>query len=124
MRVVTVAYWAICADLPVLRGGGDAVAAALVSAAFGDPDDDDLAQAIIIAEAAEQGPLDPEDLGRRLWEWAETNGLGMGGLTGHVLELYGGDVPQFLAARGRRGRSREPAGMPIAEASRIAWDGS
>ena len=29
MRVVTVAYWAICADLPVLRGGGDAVAAAL-----------------------------------------------------------------------------------------------
>ena len=29
MRVVTVAYWAICTDLPVLRGGGDAVAAAL-----------------------------------------------------------------------------------------------
>ena len=29
MRVVTVAYWAICADLPALRGGGDAVAAAL-----------------------------------------------------------------------------------------------
>ena len=29
MRVVTVAYWAICADLPVLRGGGDAAAAAL-----------------------------------------------------------------------------------------------
>ena len=30
MRVVTVAYWAICADLPALRGGGDAVAAALM----------------------------------------------------------------------------------------------
>ena len=29
MRVVTIAYWAICADLPALRGGGDAVAAAL-----------------------------------------------------------------------------------------------
>ena len=29
MRVVTVAYWAICADLPVLRGGGDAAVAAL-----------------------------------------------------------------------------------------------
>ena len=29
MRVVTVAYWAICAELPALRGGGDAVSAAL-----------------------------------------------------------------------------------------------
>ena len=29
MRVVSVAYWAIYADLPVLRGGGDAAAAAL-----------------------------------------------------------------------------------------------
>ena len=29
MRVVTAAYWAICADLPALRGGGDAAAAAL-----------------------------------------------------------------------------------------------
>ena len=30
MRVVSVAYWAIAADLPVLRGGGDAAAAALI----------------------------------------------------------------------------------------------
>lgn len=30
MRVVTVAYWAICADLPIPRGGGDAAAAELV----------------------------------------------------------------------------------------------
>ncbi|MDE0448247.1 MAG: NUDIX domain-containing protein [Spirochaetaceae bacterium] len=30
MRVVTVAYWAICADLPEPRAGGDAVAATLV----------------------------------------------------------------------------------------------
>ena len=29
MRVVTVAYWAICAELPTLRGGGDAAAATL-----------------------------------------------------------------------------------------------
>lgn len=29
MRVVSVAYWAICAEVPVLRGGGDAAAAAL-----------------------------------------------------------------------------------------------
>lgn len=85
-----------------------------IAAAAGYPDDDDLAQAIIIAEAAEQGPLDPDDLGRRLWEWAETNGLGMGGLTGHVLELYGGDVPQFLGARGRDGESRELADRLLA----------
>ena len=95
-----------------------------IAAAAGYPDDDDLAQAIVIAEAAEQGTLDPEELGRRLWKWAESNGLGMGGLTGHVLELYGGDVPQFLGARGRHGRSREPAGLSITEASRMAWDGS
>lgn len=30
MRVVTVAYWAICADLPGLQAGGDAAAAMLV----------------------------------------------------------------------------------------------
>ena len=95
-----------------------------IAAVTGYPDDDDLAQAIIIAEAAARGPLDPDDLGRRFWEWAETNGLGMGGLTGHVLELYGGDAPQFLAARGRHGRVREPAGMPITEASELAWSGS
>ena len=95
-----------------------------IAAATGYPDDDDLAQAIIIAEAAERGPLDPDDLGRRFWDWAETNGLGMGGLTSHVLELYGGDVPQFLAARGMAGSAREPSGMPIMEASRTAWSGS
>ena len=95
-----------------------------IAAAPGYPDDDDIAQAIVIAEAAEQGPLDPNDLGRRFWEWAETNGLGMGGLTGHVLDLYGGDVPQFLAARGHTGRVREPAGVSITDASQAAWGGS
>ena len=95
-----------------------------IAAVTGYPDDDDLAQAIIIAEAAERGPLDPDDLGRRFWDWAETNGLGMGGLTSHVLELYGGDVPQFLGARGMSGSAREPSGMPIMEASETAWSDS
>ena len=110
-----------------------------IAAAGGYPDDDDLAQAIIVAEAAARGPLDPDDLGRRFWEWAETNGLGMGGLTGdvlalyggafplrlEVLERYGGDVPQPPGAGdGGRGHSREPAGVPITEASRRAWGGS
>ena len=90
----------------------------------GYPDDDDLAQAIAVAEAAATGPLDPQDLGRRFWEWAETNGAGMGGLTGHVMELYGGDAPQFLAPRRREGRAREPAGISITEASQAAWGGS
>ena len=55
----------------------------------GCPDDDDLAQALIVAEAAERGPLDPDDLGRRFWDWGETNGRGMGNLTRDVLKLYG-----------------------------------
>lgn len=94
----------------------------------GYPDDDDLAQALIVAEAAERGPLDPDDLGRRFWYWAETNGLGMGGLTGQVLELYGGDFPRCPGRRrgtahGATDPPREPAGVPITEASRTAWDG-
>ena len=95
-----------------------------IAATTGNPDDDDLAQAIVIAEAAEQGPLDPEDLGRRMWEWAETNGLGMGSLTGYVLKLYGGDFPQLLAMRRQRGQVREPTGISITEASQAAWGGS
>ena len=94
----------------------------------GYPDDDDLAQALIVAEAAERGPLDPDDLGRRFWDWAETNGLGMGGLTRRVLELYGGDFPRCPgspghAAHGATDPPREPAGVPITEASRTAWGG-
>ena len=34
-----------------------------IAAATGYPDDDDLAQAIIFAEATEQGPFDPDELG-------------------------------------------------------------
>ena len=94
----------------------------------GYPDDDDLAQALIVAEAAERGPLDPDDMGRRFWDWAETNGLGMGNLTGQVLELYGGDYPRRQGGRGRAARGatdppRKPAGVPITEASRTAWGG-
>ncbi len=88
-----------------------------IAAADGYPDDDDLAQAIIVAEAAERGPLAPDDLGRRLWHWAETNGFGIGNLTGQVLMLYGGDVPQCLASGGLSGDAREPSGMPILKAS-------
>ena len=44
------------------------------------PDDDDLAQAILLAEACiETGPLDIDDLACRFWAWGELNGLGMGG---------------------------------------------
>ena len=48
------------------------------------------------------------------------NGLGMGNLTSDVLQLYGGDYPQCLAAVGCKGRVREPTGMPIKEASQTA----
>ena len=94
----------------------------------GCPDDDDLAQALIVAEAAGRGPLDPDDLGRRFWDWAETNGRGIGILTGDVLGLYGGSFPRRQGARrpvagGAIEPPREPAGRPIIEASRTAWGG-
>ena len=94
-----------------------------ISAASGFPDDDDLAQSIVIAEAAIAGALDVDDLGRRFWVWAEANGAGMGGLTGRVLSLYGGDYPQRLARNRRAGDVREPRGLPIAKASKEAWGG-
>ncbi len=94
-----------------------------ITALSGYPDDDDLAQAIVIAEAAAAGPLDPENLARRLWDWAETNGAGIGGLTRNVLALYGGKYPQRLARNRRDGIPRPPTGVPILEASRSAWEG-
>ena len=94
-----------------------------ITAEVGSPDDDDLAQAIILAEATAEGALDIDDLGRRFWQWAEVNGAGMGILTHEVLALYGGDAPRF----GGRGRSAEdaraPNGCSIIEASRRAWAG-
>lgn len=63
-----------------------------IEAIEGYPDDDDLAQALILAQACidSRGAVDAEDLMERMWEWAETNGLGMGRLTGDVLTAYGG----------------------------------
>lgn len=89
----------------------------------GYPDDDDLAQSIIIAEAAEAGPLNADDLGRRFWAWAERNGLGMGNLTCKALTLFGGDHPQCLGW-GAAEDAREPVGIAIEDASRTAWGGN
>ena len=93
-----------------------------ISARGGYPDDDDLAQSIIVAEAAEEGPLDVEDLGHRFWEWGELNGLGMGNLTSQVLNLFGGSYPQRLR-HGTIDDVRQPMGMAIEDASREAWGG-
>ena len=95
-----------------------------IHASAGFPDDDDLAQSIVIAEAALNGPLDIDDLANRLWVWGEENGLGMGGLTHRVLTLYGGDSPQRRA--GRRASpalARRPSGLSAIEASKRAWAG-
>jgi len=94
-----------------------------IHARFGYPDDDDLAQAIIVAEAALEGTLDVDDLMGRFWKWGEVNGVGMGGLTGDVLSLFGGAYPQKLARRRRAGCPRSPSGVSAAEASRQAWEG-
>ena len=94
-----------------------------IAAKPGYPDDDDLAQAIEIADAAAAGGLDVDDLGRRFWAWAEANGTGMGGLTGDVLALYGGGYPQRLARNRAAGTVRTPKGVPVVEASRKAWAG-
>lgn len=95
-----------------------------ITASLGYPDDDDLAQAIEIADAAStRDGLDIEDLGRRFWTWAESNGLGMGNLTHSVMKLYGGSRPQKLGYKQGTGNVRSPEGIPILEASKRAWDG-
>ena len=87
-----------------------------ITAASGFPDDDDLAQAIEIADAAATGSeLNVDDLGHRFWRWAELNGAGIGRLTRNVLELYGGAFPQRLARNQHRGTARTPTGIPIVE---------
>lgn len=87
------------------------------------PDDGEIAQMIVVAEAAAEGPLDPDDLGRRFWEWAETNGAGMGRLTRDVLALHGGRDPRRQARAPESEAPREPSGLPITEASKAAWQG-
>ena len=92
-----------------------------IEAWAGQVDDDDLAQAIAVARAAATGPLDPTDLGRRFWEWAEVNGAGIGVMTLDVLTRYGGSEPRCSASCGA---AREPSGVSIEEASKAAWQGS
>ena len=94
-----------------------------IEARHGYPDDDDIAQAIVLAQALVDGPLDPDDLARRFWFWGEINGAGMGGLTRRALENYGGGPPQRLAWNRSVGEAREPAGITWPEASRRAWEG-
>ena len=91
----------------------------------GEPDDDDLAQAIILGEAAiEAGAddLDVEKIGRRFWEWAEENGRGIGIQTADVLSRIGGAIPR--CARGGGVRARVPTGQSALEAARRVWEES
>ncbi|MCY3969459.1 MAG: ADP-ribosylglycohydrolase family protein [Acidobacteria bacterium] len=91
----------------------------------GEPDDDDLAQAIILAEAAIEagaGDLDVEEIGRRFWVWAEENGRGIGIQTADVLSLIGGVRPRCGAGLGLQ--AREPTGLAAVEAARQAWEES
>ena len=76
-----------------------------IMAPAGQLDDDDLAQAILLAEAClEFEALEVDDLARRLREWVETNGAGIGIQTSRVLGRY---------------RSAPPL-----EASRAIWEDS
>ncbi|MCY4176002.1 MAG: ADP-ribosylglycohydrolase family protein [Acidimicrobiaceae bacterium] len=96
-------------------------------------DDDDLAQAILLAEAiADSGDRDLEvaDLAERFWRWGEINGAGMGGLTHAVLTLYGGSEPLSIWMNSRRfwdpsvTAPREPRGVAADEAARLHWEES
>ena len=106
-----------------------------IEASPGYPDDDDLAQAVILAAASmTSDTLDVEDLARRFWVWGEENGLGMGSLTHKVLTRFGGAPPQRMArtwvyfggarTRGARPVPRQPAGHPALYAARQVWEES
>lgn len=91
----------------------------------GEPDDDDLAQASILAEAAVEtapGDLDVDQIGRRFWEWAEENGSGIGIQTSDVLSRIGGAMPRCALGAGLE--ARVPTGQPAVEAARQAWEES
>ena len=100
-----------------------------IAAELGWPDDDDLAQSILLAEAAiDSDAYDIDDLARRFWAWAELNGAGMGGQTGHALRLFGGATPRRELRQCVRygtvptGRPpRLPSGHAAIDAARIAW---
>ena len=99
-----------------------------IEAEPGCPDDDDLAQAIVLAEACVgTEALDADGLARRFWVWGEENGLGMGRATRMTLTHYGGSHPScygYLRSARPDFRAREPAGLPALEASRAAWEGA
>lgn len=107
-----------------------------IEAKAGYPDDDDLAQAAILAEECLGGEeLDADNLARRFWVWGEENGLGMGNATAEALARYGGSPPRRWASRNRPASSRgstrsdfpaarEPLGLPALQASRAAWEES
>ena len=102
-----------------------------ITAREGYPDDDDLAQAILLAKACiESGQLDVADLMRRFWAWGELNGAGMGNLTWAVLDRYGGVAPRRALRNWARygepasGEVREPFGAPASDAARLAWEDS
>lgn len=64
------------------------------------PWDDDVAQAVILAEALlETDPLDVEDLARRLLRWFQESGRGIGLLTSQVLSRLAEGVPAADAAQ-------------------------
>lgn len=103
-----------------------------ITAKPGWPDDDDLAQSILLAEASiALNTYDINDLARRFWAWAETNGAGMGRQTGHALQLFGGAAPRReLRQYARYGTvpgglpPREPSGRAAIDAARVAWEES
>ncbi|MXW00795.1 MAG: hypothetical protein F4X59_09815 [Holophagales bacterium] len=91
----------------------------------GEPDDDDLAQALVVAKAAietDSASLDVEQIGQWLWEWAEENGRGIGIQTSDVLSRIGGAVPRCALGAGLQ--ARVPTGQPAVEAAREAWEES
>lgn len=64
------------------------------------PWDDDLAQAMLLAEALlEQGALDPADVARRLVDWRAENGRGIGVQTAAAIALFEEGVAPADAAR-------------------------
>ena len=66
-----------------------------IEAKAGYPDDDDLAQAVILAAACHGAEaLDADDLARRFWVWGEENGLGMGHATRATLALPALEAPR------------------------------
>jgi ADP-ribosylglycohydrolase len=76
------------------------------------PWDDDLAQAVILAEAIlEHDTLRTEDLAKRLMAWYESNGRGMGNQTRAVINaLRGGLMPSEAAQMVWERDGGQPAG--------------